>query len=360
MIKGFKKYALLTAVCAMTVTGLAGCGKDIDGTAAAAVCNDENIPMGVASLMARYQQAQMYSFYSSYFGGGNVFDTVADEESGDTYGETMKDDTMEALEGMYLLRQHAGDYDITISGEDKTKISEAAKSFVEANDSATLETMGVSQSDVETLLELYTYQTRMREVMIANVDKEVSDEEAARSKVTYAAVSLAGTETDEEGNIIELTDEEKADKEEQAGQILEKVQAAGDAANVDMDALAKEVDENLTATSSTFGSDSETPDAAIREAVEGLADGTLVDHVVTSEDGTRLYVVRFDAVLDREATDARKASIITEREQKDFDDELKEWTDAADFDVKSGVWKKLTINDAEVYTFKAVETPAAE
>ena len=39
----------------------------------------------------------------------------------------------------------------------------------------------------------------MKEVMTADVDTNVADEDAARSKITYIRLSLTGTETDEEG-----------------------------------------------------------------------------------------------------------------------------------------------------------------
>ena len=67
MIKGMKKYALLAGVTAMTAAGLAGCGEKLDGTATVAVCNEEEINLGVANLYTRYQQAQMYSFYVGFF-----------------------------------------------------------------------------------------------------------------------------------------------------------------------------------------------------------------------------------------------------------------------------------------------------
>lgn len=356
MIKRFKKCVLLTAALAVAVTGFAGCGKDIDGTATVAVCNEENIPMGVASLYTRYQQAQMFAFYGSYFGTTGMFDTVTDEESGETYGESMKGSVMDSLEEMYLLRQHASDYEVELSEEEKAAVTDAAKNFVEANEAGTLEKMGVSQADVETLLELYAYQTKMREAMIADVDKNVPDEEAAQSKITFVRISLAGTETDEDGNTIELTEEEKAAKKEQAQQVLDAIKDTGDTAAADMSALAKAVDENLSATTSTYGSEDESPDSALREAAAGLTDGQVSDEIITSSDGTALFVLRLDAAFDREATDTEKESIISQREQDDYTKEVDGWKEESKFEVKENQWKKISINDTDVYTYKAKET----
>ena len=367
MIKRFRKCVLITAALTLAACSFSGCGKAIDGTATVATLNDEKIPMGVASLYARYQQAQMFSYYGQYL-GDNIFSQVTDKDTGTTYGDTMKDNVMDTLEQMYLLKQHAGDYDVTITDEEKTSITDAAKSFVDANDAATLEKMGVSQSDVETLMELFVYQTKMRTELTADVDTNVTDDEAGQSKITYVEISLAGTEQDADGNTVDLTDEEKAAKQSQAQSIIDQINATGDPAAADIDAIAKGVDTNLKAANGTFtakpaedAEDDSNLDSALKEAVTALTDGQVVDHVITSSDGTKLYVARMDAVFDQESTDSKKESIISDREQTMYDDQLKTWEDDSDFSVKKGVWKKLEINDTDVYQYKAeaTETPEA-
>lgn len=358
MIKGWKRYALLAGVSAMTAVSLLGCGKtkEIDGTATVAVCNEENIPMGVASLYTRYQQAQMYSFYTSYFGMANVFDTVADEETGDTYGETMKDDMMSKLEELYVLKQHAGDFGVEISEENKTAMAEAARLFMEENDADDLKEMGVSESDVAALLELYTYQNLMREAMIADTDRNVSDEEAARTSLSYVRISLTGT--DDEGNEVELTEDELAEKEALMKQVLDEVQASDNVAEADLSEIAKGISEDLYASTLKFGTNDEedTTDSAIKEAVAGLEDGAVVDHVVTTTKGDYMYVIRLDAAFDKEATEAKKQLIISDRENEHYQAELAELVEETDFEVVEKVWDQLKITDSKVYTFKTEES----
>lgn len=360
MIKGWKKYALLAGVSAMTAVSLAGCGKakDIDGTATVAVCNEEEIPMGVASLYTRYQQAQMYSFYSGTFGMTNMFDMVFDEASKETYGESMKDDVMTSLKEMYVLKQHAGDFGVEISEENQTAMAEAAKLFMEENDADDLKEMGVSEADVAALLELYTYQALMREAMITDTDRNVSDEEAARTSLSYVRTSLTGT--DDEGNEVELTEDEIAEKEEMMQQVLDEALASENVAEADLGAIAEGISEDLTASTLKFGTNDEedTTDSAIKEAVAGLEDGTMVDHVVTTSNGEYLYVIRLDAAFDEEATAAKKELIISEREEEHYQAELAEFVDAAEFEVVEKVWKQIKITDSQVYTFKTEEAEA--
>lgn len=355
MMKSLKKGVVLTAALAMATTCLTGCSTEaIDGTATVAVCNEENISMGVAALYTRIQQAQTYNMYASYLGTAEIFDMEMDEESGQSYGEDLKDAAMDDIKTFYLLRQNAADFAVELTEDELATVKEYAAAFMEANDADALAATGVSQADVEELMNLYAYQVKMYAAMIADVDTEVSDEEAKQSKVTYVSISLEGTETDEDGNTIALTEDEIQAKKDQADTILASVIAAGTEA--DFDALAKEVDENLTATTTTYGADSATVDAAILTAVEGLADGTIVEDVVTSEDGNTLYVVRFDADLDREATDTQKQTIISERQSEDFNTEVEGWVEAAAFEVKEDVWKTLKVNDTQVYNLLVTTT----
>ena len=58
---------------------------------------------------------------------------------------------------MYLTRTRADEYGIAVTDEEKTAMDEAAKTFIEANDAATLKKIGVTESDVREYLELSTY-----------------------------------------------------------------------------------------------------------------------------------------------------------------------------------------------------------
>lgn len=356
MIKGWKKYALLAGVWAMAAAGLSGCAKNIDGTATVAVCNEEEIPMGVASLCTRYEQAQLYSFYTQYFGMTDMFDSVADSETGKTYGESMKDDVMQTIKELYVMRQHAEEFGVEISEENRTALEAAAKQFMEENDADDLKEMGVSEADVAELLELYTYQKLMRVAMIADTDREVSDEEAARTTISYVRASL--TEKDDDGNTVALTEDEIAELEDQMQQVLEEALASEDVAEADLSAIAEEINEDFYASTLKYGTydESDTTDSAIKEAIADLEDGMMVDHLVTTSDGKYLYVIRLDAFFDEEATAAKKELIISDREDEHYEAELAEWADAADFEVVNKVWKQLKITDSKIYTLKTEET----
>ena len=269
------------------------------------------------------------------------------------YGDTTKASVLDELENMLVQKLHAADYDVSISEEEQGKIEEAAQAFMDANTEETIQNLSVSQSDVETLLELYTYQTKMYDPMVADVDTNVEDAEAAQSKITYCRFDISDTQN-EDGTTTPLTDEEKQEKKDEAQALLDKLLASPDPASADMDALAKEVNEDLNAVDNTFGDDDTLLDDKLKEAAKTLQDGQVYGEVVEGENA--YFVVRMDSVLDREATDAEKENIVSERQQDAYNDLLDQWKDDADITVNNKEWKKVTLTDNEQYTIKQPET----
>lgn len=344
----------------LTAGTLTGCGK-LDGTKTVATVDGETVTLGLASYMMRDQQAQTESYYQmlaqSY--GIDASGALWDEEGDDgkTYGESAKDDVMDNIKSLYAMKAHAADYDVTISEEEQAEIQEAAKAFMEENDAATLEELAVSESDIVTYLELMTYRKKMHDPMVADVDREVSDEEANQTRITMAKISTQGTEKDDDGNTIDLTDEEKAEKKALAEQLLEKILASDDlAAGADISALAEEVSEDITVTNPAFttaGSEDQVLDQAVTDAAVKLEEGQVASTVIEGEDA--YYVIRLDKMLDEDATENKKASIISEREQEAYNNLLDEWEEAADMKIEESVWKKLKVTDSKSFMYKTEE-----
>ena len=154
------------AMSAMMAAGLlAGCGSSkLDGNKTAVTVNGTEIPMGVVSLGVRYSQASMEAMYS-YFGYRDFWDTVADEESGQTMGQQQVDGVLTQIENEEIYRQKAADYGIEITADDQKKIDEAAAAFMAANSEETIEVLGCTEDHVKTYLELQMIQSRMNNLV---------------------------------------------------------------------------------------------------------------------------------------------------------------------------------------------------
>ena len=352
MNKAAKKITGALLAGALGAASLTGCSSPMDGTQPLLTSGEDTVTVGTGNLMLRMNQATMLSYYSM-MGGSTTGLWSQDSGDGETYGDTTKASVLDELENMLVQKQHAADYDVSISEEEQGKIEEAAQAFMDANTEETIQNLSVSQSDVETLLELYTYQTKMYDPMVADVDTNVEDSEAAQSRITCCRIDISDTQN-EDGTTTPLTDEEKQEKKDQAQALLDKLQASADPASADMDALAKEVNEDLNAVDNTFGDDDTLLDDNLKEAARTLQDGQVYGEVVEGENA--YFVVRMDSVLDREATDAEKENIVSERQQDAYNDLLDQWKDDADITVNNKEWNKVTLTDNEQYTIKQPET----
>ena len=63
------------------------------------------------------------------------------------------------------------------------------------------------------------------------------------------------------------------------------------------------------------------------------------------ESDAGVYVAKLTSLLDREATDQKKASIIEERKQEQYDSLLKKWRKETDIKVDKKVWKKVDFEE---------------
>lgn len=153
--------------------------------------------------------------YKSFMGGQDYSIWSMDAEDGKTYGEQAVEQSLKDVELMYIMKEKAADYNVEVTDDDEQKIADAAAAFMAANSEETLQELAVSEDQIKTYLELQTYKSRMHDPLIADVDKDVSDEEAQQSSFDYVSISTA-----------DLSDDEIKQKKEDAQKILDDLKAA--------------------------------------------------------------------------------------------------------------------------------------
>lgn len=357
-----KKTAVVAMAGIMAAGMLTGCGeKKLDGSKTVATVDGTKIPLGVVSLSVREGQMQTEAMYRSYMGGSDfdIWDTEA--EKGKTYGEQAVEESLKDVELMYIMKAKATDYDVELTDEDEKAIAEAAASFMEANSEETIADLAVTEDQVKTYLELQTYKQKIHDPIIADVDKNVSDEEAQQSSFEYVSVSTA-----------DLSDDEIKEKKEDAQKILDGLKADPDG---DFSEIAKSVDDSYSSLSGTFDANetSEDEDTDDEDADEDSSSysGTYPEEVIdvlrTLDDGevasdiietdTAYYVVKLDKKDDEEATEIKKESIISTREQTLYTDTTEKWLDDADIKEEKKVLKTLKVTDNHKYVAPTA-TPA--
>ena len=349
-----KRTAVAALTGVMAVGMLTGCGeKKLDGTKTVATVDGTEIPLGLLSLSVREGQAQTEAMYKSFMGGQDYSIWSMDAEDGKTYGEQVVEQCLEDIELMYIMKEKAADYDVEITDDDEQKIADAAAEFMSANSDETIQDLAVTEDQVKTYLELQTYKSRMYDPIIADVDKDVSDEEAQQSSFDYVSISTA-----------DLSDDEIEQKKEDAQKILDDLKAAG--TDGDLNEIAKAVDDSYSSVSGTFdanedaaeedsddesdssSSSSAYPDEVIK-VLRTLKDGEIGPDVIETD--TSYYVVKLDKVNDEEATQTKKDSIISTRESNLYTETTEKWLDDADINVENKVLKTLKVTDNHKFSY---------
>ena len=386
----YGKRILAAGMCAtMTMGLLTGCSSSTGKTVAK--MGDAEITLGEAEFMLRYNQAKTQGYLGALFGeGSNVFQQDL-TGSGQAYGVTMKESVMNDLKDMILMEQHMSEYNVELTDEEKAAIEETAKEFLAENSKDVLKALAATEETVTRVLTLYTIQSKMQTAIEADVDTEVSDDEAAQKSIQYVYFTIPETESEaedtteaESGSEEDTTEEAseavsengtedaseavsendteeatEAETEESAEkkETRETAQSVIDAVlgGETLEDAVKAVDENKSVTDYSYGADEETLNENLKNVADTLSDGEIAAEPVEGENG--FYVVQMVSTFDREATDQKKEEIINDRKQELLNSVLEGWaTDSFDIDEK--VWDTVTFDD--VITLKSTEAETEE
>lgn len=343
-----KKLAAAGLIAGMTMSVLTGCSS-ANVNATVATMDGQEIKLGEVLVALRTGQASTESYLGSMFGEGNIWEQDL-MGSGEAYGVSYKEQVMESFKERLILEKHMADYGIELTEEEKTAISDAADQFLADNSKEVLKEIGADKDTVSRVLTLYTIEAKMSSAIKAEADTNVTDEEAAQKTIEYALFSTANT-TDEEGKTVELTEEEKEAVKKQAQDTIDLVKGGEAFA----DAI-KEVDENKTTLTNSYGADSVLSEA-LTTAADQLKDGEICAEPVETENGW--YVVQMVTTFDEEATEQKKEEIISDRQNERYQEVLEGW-EPESFEINSKVWDKVTFADKFVLKSEETEAETAE
>lgn len=331
---------LMAAV--LGVSALSGCGNSIDADKTGATLDGQEISLGFMNFMARYQQAIYDGNFASMFGQDqNIWEQNFFEEDVDSE-TSVKKSVADSIEEYYLLEKHMSDYKVEITDEELSALDAAAEKFMEDNTKSAINQLGATKDYVKEMLRLTTIQSKMRNAIHAEVDTEVSDEEAAQKKISYVQAAINST-TDEEGNKVDYTDEEKAE-------IKQKIETFQKSAKDDFEGAAEEA--GYTASTATFGDNDEsyTLDDSVIEAAKKLKEGQ-ISKVISTDDN--YYVVRLDSTFDEEATENKKKSIVTDRKNDHYTEVCDKYKEGVKYEINEEEWAKVKFD--EMFSIKTTE-----
>lgn len=331
-MKLLKRRCVAAAAAGALAAGLLmGCGaSDVNHDEVVVTIGDAEVSYGVANFYARMMQSRYENYYTTLTG-----DTPAEfwlQQWGEgSYENYVKSGLLEDLENLYVLSQHADEYDVTVTEEEEKAIEKAAADFEEGNALEAKEVVSGYKKYIEEYLRLATIEEKMDAPMKEGVDEEVSDEEAAKKTMKYVYFEYA--KEGEDGNSESMSDEEKAELKKKAEKFAKELQ---DSEEKDIDAAAEK--EGLEVETTSFDSEMTAPYVDFVKAADKLGENEVTD-AIDSEGG--LYVGKVTSLFDREATDKEKERIVRDRKDEQYDSLLKKWKEDTEISVNEEVWQKI-------------------
>ena len=259
----------------------------------------------------------------------------------------VKQSVISQVKQVKVLVNYAKENNITLTADEKKSAEEIAAQFcAESEGKAILEETGATDDLISKIYEENAIATKVQQEFVKDVDTNVTEDEARHTTI-YKVVYETSTTDAESGETKDMSDDEKAAQKEKAEAALKDIQDG----KTTIEDVAKELGADTTA-EETYGVGEAAAGEEFEAAMAELKDGDVANQVFETEDG---YVIaKLVAYTDKDATEAGKEEIISQREselyQKKYEELVKdleeEWN--YDEDVDADVWGKVRSNNRSI------------
>ncbi len=332
-----KKKIAIVFLAAEACAALAGCSSN--PKSAVATIGGEEVPLALANFSAQVKAVEYDTYYMPMF-GDNMW-TADPNNTGSTITDSVKQGTMDELEEFYLLDARKADYGVELTEAETAAINDAAAQFISDNSDEALDVMTADEETVAEFLRLETVKKKVRDAIVADVDRDVPDEDCAQKTFSYVRVSKTASTDDEDA-----TDEEKdAAAKEKAEKILSG--ALEDGGDDSLKSVAE--DNDASALVCSYGDadldeedNSTSMDLEVLQAADKLKEGEFARNVLETDDA--YYVIRMDSLFDEDATERERQSIISDREDERYEEVLEGFKEDSDWTVNEKVWEPVNFD----------------
>lgn len=258
--------------------------------------------------------------------------------NGETLEENIKETVLARIARIKAMNLLAERYEITLTNEEHDNAASAAKLYFESLNDKERELLGVDEKLLCTMYEEYALSAKVYEYLIADINPEISDDEART--ITVQHILIKTYSLNEAGERVPYSSSAKREAYQRAVEALRRAQAGEDFSR-----LSAEYNEDGNSTYS-FGKG--TMDAAFEEAAFNLGTGEISD-IVESEYG--YHIIKCISTFDRDETDRNKIKIVEQRRKEVFNEEYSGFVEGLARNINEKLWNTVGfIDDEEVTT----------
>ena len=256
-------------------------------------------------------------------------------------GETLEGNIKETvlarvakIKAMNLLAQEK---DITLDEEEQDKIVKAAEEYFHSLSVQEVQELGVTQALIRQMYEEYALAGKVYEYLIADINPEISDDEART--ITVQDILVKTYSLNENGERVPYSTQAKQEAYRRALEAWQRAKAGED-----FSSLIAEYNEDANSTYS-FGKG--TYEDAFEDAAFNLGTDE-ISGVVETVYG--YHIIKCISTFDRDETDRNKVKIVEQRRKEVFEEQYSAFVGGLTRNMNTKLWDEVGFLDDENVT----------
>ena len=340
--KKIKRVTVFLLAALFAAAALSGCTKKEEQPTQIVFTTDfsDDEIFRIDSLNCTVPEANIYMYtaedqYTDVF-GSEIWNT---DIRGSMLLDELKDVTLARLAQIKAMALLAASRSIELDEAEEQKVHDAAEKYISGLDPTCIAKLAISQETVEKMYRDYALAEKVYDSITANVNPEISDDEARTIKVKHILIKTY--ESDEEGNKTAFGTERKNAAFQKAVSIRKEAVSEG----ADFDALIEKYSDDNTS-EYVFGKG--TMPEKFEEAAFELGTDEISD-VVQTDYG--FHIIKCISTFDRDETDANKQRLLKQRKKEAFNATYEEFIKTLHSNLNSKLWDSLDFHvDDEIRT----------
>lgn len=339
-----RKYIKILAVISLSAIFATGCGAVIQNGNTKVVFttgfSDEEVfridnsscwlPEVMVYLMNTKNQYEL-AFGSEIW---DVLYKVPSEDSNKSSGtketleENIKETVLARIARIKALNLLAREHGITLSAEERASAKKAAERYFSSLNDTEKKLLGVNEKILTTMYEEYALSGKVYEYLIADINPEISDDEARTITVQYIMVKTYSTNGD--GERVPYAAQAKNRALQKAAKALKRAKAGEDF----MTLIAEYNEDDEYACS--FGKG--VMEKNFEETAFNLGTNE-ISGIIETEQG--YYIIKCISAFDREETDRNKVKIVEQRRKEVFNEEYAGFVESLTKNINQELWDSI-------------------
>ncbi|MFA9464459.1 MAG: peptidylprolyl isomerase [Velocimicrobium sp.] len=326
-----RKLSWIVLLVVSIVIVLEGCNRVEKkvGKQSESESESETILMAVGEETVSMEEAKTYVYFLKHQYEGSIGRVIWDYKlEGEALNDYAKEQIQNLLAQIKILKQEAAKQGIELTGDEMEEARSCALDYLSQLSKKEKEESGITQEQLTTIYSENILANKVFEISTNDVDTNISDDEVKQITIQYLMVMTKGT--DKNGNVVDMTNEEKKKAKSKAKTLYEK---AGDATNfltfAESNTDAKEAE-------TTF-SRADAP-KELKEEAFGLKSGEM-SKLIEGESG--YYIIYCVNDNDEDATVKRKEELIMERQKASFEEKFATWSSEYEIVISNTLWNEI-------------------